>query len=58
MKTLTRYVILTAIAAAWAWGAAYSEQPYADCEGDTDCEQQCIESLQPDEDESICEVQA
>lgn len=34
----------------------YSEQSYEpDCEGDDDCVQQCVDSLQPDEDpEATC----
>lgn len=59
MNLFARYAISLLLAAAWAYGAASNipEEP-ATCETDTDCEVQCRADLQPDEDESICDVEA
>lgn len=56
MNRAIRFAIAVLIVAAWTWGAAYSEQSEATCGGDWDCEQQCLEQLQPDEDPDVCEV--
>jgi hypothetical protein len=38
MKTLARYIFVTALAAVWAWGAAQQERS---CTTDTECMAQC-----------------
>jgi hypothetical protein len=54
-----RYLILAAFA---AFAITLAQEPAyhveATCEGDMDCEEQCRANLQPDEDESICDVEA
>jgi hypothetical protein len=61
MNTLTRYTIGLAIVAAYAWGAA--NQPLGDdsykeaCGTDTECEEQCMRDLRPDENPDVCAVE-
>ena len=66
---MTRYLISALLAAAWAWGAANQHIPadagdprtfaqQYDCETDSECEAACLETLQPDEDHTVCDVEA
>lgn len=59
---MKRHLISFLIVAAWGAGAGYIEQreaQYVDgCTTDSECEEQCRAEIRPDEDPSICDVEA
>lgn len=52
------FLAALALVALWAWSASLGAPVPAGCETDSDCEAQCRIDLRPDEDESICDVEA